>query len=177
MENLFQNTATIREFSWSNLGDIRDGRADLGEEMPVFLYRSMQFALLDVLTKELGADKADECFRKAGFLAGTEFAKQMLDLGLEMNKFLSHLSDALADYKIGILHMEAFDPDTGNLVLTVGQDLDCSGLPITNETACRYDEGFFSGIFNIYTGKEYIVREIDCWASGGRVCRFDAQAC
>jgi predicted hydrocarbon binding protein len=70
--------------------------------------------------------------------------------------------------------MEAFDPDTGNMVLTVGQDLDCSGLPITNETVCNYDEGFIAGILNAYTGKNYKVSEIDCWANGDRVCRFNS---
>jgi len=70
--------------------------------------------------------------------------------------------------------MEAFDPDTGNLVLTVGQDLDCSGLPITNETVCCYDEGFIAGILHAYTGKKYHAKEVDCWANGDRVCRFNA---
>ncbi|MDR1184579.1 MAG: 4-vinyl reductase, partial [Coriobacteriales bacterium] len=69
-----------------------------------------------------------------------------------------------------------FDADTGNLVLTVGQDLDCSGLPMTNETVCFYDEGFIAGILETYTGKKYDVREIDCWANGDRVCRFQGTA-
>lgn len=69
--------------------------------------------------------------------------------------------------------MEAFDPVSGDIVLTVGQDLDCSGLPITNENVCNYDEGFISGILEAYTGKRYDVREVDCWASGNRVCRFN----
>jgi predicted hydrocarbon binding protein len=58
-------------------------------------------------------------------------------------------------------------------VLTVGQDLDCSGLPVTNETVCNYDEGFIAGILEAYTGKKYEVREVDCWANGDRVCRFN----
>ncbi|MDR0671731.1 MAG: hypothetical protein LBF64_05400 [Oscillospiraceae bacterium] len=31
-----------------------------------------------------------------------------------------------------------------------------------------------SGILEIYTGQKYDVREVDCWASGDRVCRFEA---
>ena len=50
--------------------------------------------------------------------------------------------------------------------------MDCSCLPITGENVCTYDEGFIAGILNEYTGKTYDVREIDCWASGERVCRF-----
>jgi len=174
MANLFQKSSTIHEFSWGNLGDIKEGRADLGEEMPVLVYRLMQFTMLDILSKEFGNEQADDYFRRAGFLAGTEFAKGLLDLTTDLNTFLSQLTKALADYKIGILRMEAFDHDTGNIVLTVGQDLDCSGLPVTDETVCHYDEGFIAGILNAYTGKDYVVKEIDCWSNGDRVCRFNA---
>jgi predicted hydrocarbon binding protein len=171
--NIFKRDATLHEFSWDNLGDIKEGRGDLGEEMPVLVYRLMQYTMLDVLTKDFGADKANEYFRRAGFLAGTEFAKNALDLTVDFNTFVANLQSALQEMKIGILRMEAFDPDTGNIVLTVGQDLDCSGLPITNETVCNYDEGFISGILNAYTGNTYDVHEIDCWANGDRVCRFN----
>jgi len=167
MKNMKHDT-----FLWENLGDIREGRGDLGEEMPVLVYRLMQYTMLDVLSKAHGYDKANEYFRKAGFLAGTEFAKHTLDLGVEFSAFVANLRKALQDLKIGILRMEAFEPGTGNIVLTVGQDLDCSGLPITNENVCVYDEGFISGILEAYTGKRYDVREVDCWANGDRVCRF-----
>jgi len=70
--------------------------------------------------------------------------------------------------------MEAFDPENGNITLTVAEDLDCSGLPITNENVCVYDEGFIAGILEAYTGSKYHVREVDCWATGDRVCRFKA---
>jgi len=174
MGNVFKRDATIHEFSWDNLGDIKLGREDLGEEMPVLVYRLMQFTMLDILTKDHGPEQANEYFRRAGFLAGSEFAKNVLDLSVDFNNFIASLTKALADLKIGILRMEAVDPDTGNLVLTVGQDLDCSGLPLMNETVCNYDEGFIGGLLKAYTGKDYTVREIDCWASGDRVCRFNA---
>ncbi|MDR0874630.1 MAG: 4-vinyl reductase [Clostridiales Family XIII bacterium] len=176
MANVFKRDATIHEFNWDNLGDIKAGREDLGEEMPVLVYRLMQFTMLDVLTKDFGAETANEYFRRSGYLAGSEFAKHLLDLTGDLNTFAANLAKALVDNKIGILRMEAVDPDTGNLVLTVGQDLDCSGLPVTNETVCNYDEGFIAGILNAYTGKNYEVKEIDCWATGDRVCRFTANA-
>ena len=163
-------------FSWDGLGDIKQGRGSLGEEMPVLLYRLMQYTMMDVLSQEYGEERANEFFRSAGFLAGIEFARNSLDLTVDLSQFVASLQKALADLKIGILRMEALDPDTGNIVLTVGQDLDCSGLPLTNENVCHYDEGFIAGILKAYTGKDYRVREIDCWASGDRVCRFTADA-
>ena len=173
MENIFMKGRKHSEFFWDSLGDVKEGRGDLGEEMPVIVYRLMQYTMLDVLSKAHGLDQANEYFRQAGYLAGSEFAKHILDLKLDFNGFVAHLQQTLSDLKIGILRMEAFDPETGNIVLTVGQDLDCSGLPITNENVCIYDEGFIAGILEAYTGKKYDVREVDCWASGDRVCRFN----
>jgi len=145
----------------------------MGEEMPVLVYRLMQYTMLDVLTKAHGRDQANEYFRQAGFLAGMEFSKNTLDLKVDFNTFLANLQNILQTMKIGILRMESFDSATGNIVLTVAQDLDCSGLPVTNETVCNYDEGFIAGILEAYTGKKYTVREVDCWANGDRVCRFN----
>ncbi|MGL4282715.1 MAG: V4R domain-containing protein [Eubacterium aggregans] len=64
------------------------------------------------------------------------------------------------------------DEESGIFTLTVAEDLDCSGLPPTDEVVCNYDEGFIAGIMTVYTGRTYKVHEIDCWASGARVCRF-----
>jgi predicted hydrocarbon binding protein len=176
MENIFIKRKKHADFTWDTLGEIKEGRGDLGEEMPVLVYRLMQYTMLDVLSKVHGLDQANEYFRQAGFLAGSEFAKNTLDLTVDFNAFFASLQKVLEDLKIGILRMEAFDSETGDLVLTVGQDLDCSGLPVTNENVCIYDEGFIAGILEAYTGKEYNVREVDCWANGDRVCRFNATA-
>jgi predicted hydrocarbon binding protein len=172
MANVFAASNPHHVFSWANLGDIKNGRGDLGEDMPVLVYRLMQYTMLDALSRELGLDKANEFFSRAGHLAGTEYAKNALDLTLEFDAFVSQLQDSLKQLKVGILRMEAFDAQSGEIILTVGEDLDCSGLPVTNENVCTYDEGFISGILEAYTGKKYDVREIDCWASGDRVCRF-----
>jgi predicted hydrocarbon binding protein len=173
MENVFSKSGGHNKFSWENLGDIKEGRGDLGEEMPVLVYRLMQYTMLDVLTEGLGSDEANEYFRKAGFLAGRAFAQNVLDTKADFNVFIADLQKKLKELKIGIFRMETFDAENGDIVLTVGQDLDCSGLPITNETVCNYDEGFISGLLHAYSGKKYVVREVDCWAKGDRVCRFE----
>ena len=169
---MLQKNNKHNTFVWENLGNIKMGRGELGEEMPVLVYRLMQYTMLDVLSKEYGNDKANEYFRRAGYLAGTEFAKNVLDLKVDFNSFWANFQKNLKDLKIGILRMEDFNETTGEIILTVGEDLDCSGIPITDETVCYYDEGFISGILEVYTGKKYKVREIDCWANGDRVCRF-----
>ena len=172
MENVFRKGNDHGTFSWANLGDIKEGRGNLGEGMPVLVYRLMQFTLLDVLTREFGREKANHYLREAGRLAGKEFAHNVLDLKVDLNTFVANLQKELEELKVGILHIETIDEKTAEIVLTVAEDLDCSGLPITDETVCDYDEGFIAGILNAYTGKPYEVKEIDCWASGDRVCRF-----
>lgn len=171
MKNPFmQQTHNI--FKWNKIGNIKEGRKNLGEEMPVFVYRMLEYAMNDILTKEYGAEQADILFRKAGHLCGMEYAKNNLELHLELNEFIAQLQTILKEQKIGILRIEKYDHESGEFVLTIAEDLDCSGLPPTNEVVCNYDEGFLSGIMEAYTGKPYHVREIDCWASGERVCRF-----
>lgn len=169
---MLQKSNRHNTFTWENLGDIRMGRENLGEEMPVLVYRLMQYTMLDVLSREYGDEKANEYFRKAGYLAGTEFAKNVLKLNDGFDLFLAELQRKLKELKIGILRMEYFNETTGEIILAVGEDLDCSGLPTTGETVCYYDEGFIAGILDMYTGKKYNVRETDCWANGGRICRF-----
>ena len=172
MENIFLKGENRERFHWDNLGNIKEGRGNLGEEVPVLIYRLMQYTMMDVLSKAHGRDWANEYFRLAGFLAGQEFAGHMLDLKAEFNTFIANLQKALLELKIGVMRMEEFDTATGDIVLTFEQDLDCSGLPVTEETVCVYDEGFIAGILEAYTGKKYDVRETDCWANGGRACRF-----
>lgn len=175
MENIFAPKNSHNSFSWASLGDIQQGRGELGEEMPVLVYRLMQFTMLDVMSRDMGEEKANTYFRRAGHLAGMEFAKFMLNLNLEFDSFITSLQSKMRDLKIGILRMERFDPKTGEILLSVGEDLDCSGLPITEEVVCVYDEGFIAGILEAYTGKPYNVLEVDCWANGARVCRFEGK--
>jgi hypothetical protein len=161
------------EFSWNKLGDIKQGRGDLGMEMPVLIYRLMQYTMLDVLSKVHGPDKANDYFRQAGHLAGLEFAKNSQDLNADLNSFIADLKKTLRDLKVGTLHVEAYDPDNGNIVLTVTQDMDYSSLGKTGESIYFYDEGFVTGILEAYTGKRYKVQEANSWANGSRICRFN----
>lgn len=176
MGNTLKKDVNHNTFTWENLGDIKKSRVELGEEMPVMVYRLMQYTMLDILSKEHGNEKANEYFRQAGYLAGIEFAKNMLPLHVELSTFIASLQNKMKELKIGILRIEFFDEMTGEIILTIEEDLDCSGIPITNETVCYYDEGFIAGVLEVYMGMKYTVREIDCWANGNRVCRFHGKS-
>lgn len=171
----FLQTEQDNYFSWEMLGDIENRRQNLGGDVPVFIYRLFEYTLKAELTKQFGAKKAEEIFRNAGTIAGREFATHMLDLSLPSSQFFEHLQTVLSQHGIGILRFEQYHEETGHIILTISEDLDCSGLPITGTTVCNYDEGFLKGILDSYTKHNYFVQEIDCWATGSRVCRFDAK--
>jgi predicted hydrocarbon binding protein len=177
MQQMFQflSDDADNSFQWGSLGDATEGRKNLGEEMPVLVYRLFQYTMRDILNRKLGSTETIDVFRKAGELAGEEFASHMLDLALPFDQFVAQLQQTLKDVKVGILRLEEVSKDASEMVLSVAEDLDCSGLPITGEVVCNYDEGFIAGLLKAYTGKYYIVREVDCWSKGDRVCRFTAK--
>ncbi|MCC8145894.1 MAG: 4-vinyl reductase [Bacteroidales bacterium] len=159
-------------FSWDQLGDINEGRPNLGNQTTVAVYRLMQYTMRAVLEKEFGDEKTKELLAQAGRLAGKAFCENMMDITLPLNKFIAQLHDALIDLSIGIMKVEKSDVNNMSFVITISEDLDCSGLPLKGVTVCDYDEGFMEGIFQTYTGKTFDVKEIDCWTTGERTCRF-----
>lgn len=163
-------------FSWDQLGDLKLGRPHLGTGISLEIYRLMQFCLRDVLENEYGQESADDVFRKAGFLAGVEFCKNMIGETASFNDFVVKAQTALREKGIGILRLEESDLENGRLVITVSEDLDCSGRPETGFEICTFDQGFIGGLLNGFSGKTYVVTEIDCWCTGGRTCRFLAEA-
>lgn len=172
---MFKKEHTEYQFQWKDLGNIEEGRPNLGPSSLVSVYRLMQYTLRDVLITRYGVQTANELLVEAGKLAGTEFSKNMLDLSADFEAFVAQLQERLRTLNIGILRIEKADMSKMDFVLTVSEDLDCSGLPIVGETVCDYDEGFIAGILNTYTGRDFEVKEIDCWATGDRTCRFTAK--
>lgn len=160
-------------FEWCMLGSIGEGRPNLGTTTDVSVYRLMQFTLRDILIKDFDTATADRIFYEAGENAGRALYNHLITRKHDFNEFIVELQQILKDLRIGILRIEKSDFETMCFTLTVAEDLDCSGLPVCNETICTYDEGFISGILSQHTGQSFAVKEIDCWCSGDRVCRFD----
>jgi len=171
---MFKEEREKQSFKWEMLGDIQLGRPNLGSTVELSIYRLMQYTIRDVLIKEVGVEKADKIFYDAGDLSGREFYRNMIRKKENLNEFIDELQMLLKNLKIGILRVESADFEKMELVLTIAEDLDCSGLPVSHEEICTYDEGFIRGLLWEHTGKNFKVKEIDCWCSGDRVCRFKA---
>ena len=162
-------------FDWSMLGDVAQGRPNLGNTMSVAVYRLMQFTLRDVIIREYGPEAATHIYFEAGRSAGRQFYRNLMTQKDDFNLFVTELQQLLSELNIGILRVEKADLVNMRFTITVAEDLDCSGLPITDENICTYDEGFINGLFLEFTGKEFDVKEIDCWCTGDRVCRFEVK--
>jgi len=172
---MFKEERTESNFKWSMLGNIKEGRPNLGNKTTVDVYRLMQFTLRDALIKHVGTEKTDGIFFEAGERAGRELYKNIITQKETFNEFIADLQKTLKDLGIGILRVESADIEKLTFTLTVAEDLDCSGLPVVDEEICTYDEGFIQGVLSEHTGKDFRVKEIDCWCSGDRVCRFDVK--
>ena len=173
MENIFlegRKPITFEEY----LQYDENSRGNLGEDLPVLVYRMLEYSLKEELCKRFGKEEQIAVFRNAGRMAGEYFAKKMLNLDQPLDSFIGDLQAKLQELKIGVLRIEEVDEESGKIILTVSEDADCSGLPVLGETVCNYDEGFISGILSVYSGKSYTAIEVDCWATGDRVCRFHA---
>ncbi len=162
------------KFSWDLIGDLEEGRPNLGPQASLIMYRLMQFMFRDVLEERYGTETTDELFQETGKRAGMQVYKQYCSEVTDLNSFVVTLQKVLKELSIGIMRVEAADQEKGHFTITVAEDLDCSGLPELDYEICTFDEGFIAGLMESFTGKKFEVKEIDCWCTGDRTCRFTA---
>lgn len=163
-------------FTWDFIGDVAAGRPNLGNMTRIEVYRLFMYTVRDVLEARYGTEAADNVVYEAGLLAGKEFCYKFTDITLPLDSYLEQLQATLLELRVGILRIEESSlSNEGGLrfMLTVSEDVDCSGLPDMDFGVCTYDEGFIAGIFATYTGKPVKAKEVDCWCTGDRTCRFE----
>ncbi|MDR1611664.1 MAG: 4-vinyl reductase [Planctomycetota bacterium] len=162
-------------FNWDVIGaDMADARPSLGDKTLVAVYRLFQFTMRDVIEQKYGTEMADELFRAAGVVAGKAFFGKFCSEAKTLQELTRSVQEKFREFGIGIVRFEISDPEKNYFQLTVDEDLDCSGLPDNSDQICIYDEGFIKGILDSFTGQDFHVREVDCWCSGARTCRFNA---
>jgi len=165
------------QFDWdSTVGaDMKLARPSLGSGTRVEVYRLFQFTLRDILEQHYGTEIADNLFREAGVIAGKAFFEKFLSDAKDVSGLAAKIQNTFNSFGIGIFRVENAAEDNSHFILTVEEDLDCSGLPDTSDVVCVYDEGFIQGILESFSGKGFDVKEIDCWCAGARTCRFEAK--
>jgi len=157
-----------------NVNTAHEIASKLGDQINLIPYRMLQYTVRDVAEQKIGTGACDQLFYDAGIVAGYFFFDNFLTefKGLPLNGFIGELQRLLKELGVGVLRIEKADAEKGEFVLTVSEDLDCSGLPDLGLEVCNYDEGFIAGIFHRYTGVPFKAKEVDCWCSGDRTCRF-----
>lgn len=164
----------LYSFSWDLLGDLDKGRPNLGNQARVEVYRLLQFTFRDIIEQKFGTEAADTVFFEAGHLAGQNLYEQMLSRCSDFYEFAKQLQAICEELKIGVLRFEKTDLEHKTFILTVSEDLDCAGLPELDYEVCKYDEGFFAGILEKFFKIKFDVKEVECWCTGDRACRFRA---
>jgi predicted hydrocarbon binding protein len=164
-------------FSWEETvgADMQVARPHLGPSTRIETYRLFQFTLRDVLEQHYGTETADALFREAGVVAGKAFFERYLSGATDISSLANKIQQSFNDLGIGIFRVENSSSDGKHFIFTVDEDLDCSGLPDTADVICVYDEGFIRGVLESFSGRGFDVREIDCWCTGARTCRFEAK--
>ncbi|MDR2758625.1 MAG: 4-vinyl reductase [Spirochaetaceae bacterium] len=172
-----ENDKRKYKFSWEETvgADMQVARPHLGPSTRIETYRLFQFTLRDVLEQHYGTEIADNLFREAGIIAGRAFFDKFLSDAKDVSSLASLIQKSFNDFGIGIFRVETANIEGGHFIFTVDEDLDCSGLPDTSDVICVYDEGFIQGVLESFSGKGFDVREIDCWCTGSRTCRFEAK--
>lgn len=173
-DRMTTDTTRKYQFSWDLLGNLEAGRPNLGQYARIEMYRLMQYSFRDVLEQHLGADEADRIFYESGYLAGKEFHHHLIGPVADINSFIKKLQAVMKELGAGILRVEEVDLEAGRFSLTVAEDLDCSGLPELGSQRCTFDEGFLAALLECFSGKPFTVKEVDCWCTGDRTCRFNA---
>lgn len=163
----------LYEFSWASIGNIQAGRPNLGHSMSTTIYRLFQYTLRDILEQDFGTEESDKIFYKAGYLGGKSLCLQFIDKYDDLSEYFIKVQEIFQELGIGILRMEKAEMNNLTFTLTVAEDLDCSGLADIGHAVCSYDEGFIAGIFDSFSDTKFEVKEIGCWCSGDRTCRFE----
>jgi predicted hydrocarbon binding protein len=167
----------IYEFDWDNTvgADMKLARPKLGPTASVEIYRLLQFTLRDVLEQHYGSKMTDNLFREAGVMAGKAFYGKFLSDVKDVSTLVVKIQESFTSLGIGIFRVEDATENNARFIFTVEEDLDCSGLPDTSSVVCAYAEGFIKGIMESFSKKQFDVREVDCWCTGSRICRFEAK--
>lgn len=173
---IFSENREESVFDWSMIGNMGEGRPNLGSAIDLGVYRLMHFSLRDALLTRFDPEISAGVFFHAGELTGREICRRMIKKRGSLEDFMIETQDLLANLKIGVLEIEKSDPANLNFTFVLSEDLHCSGMPVSKEAICSYDEGLLSGLLSERTGARFNVKEVNCWCLGDRLCRFEVRS-
>lgn len=84
----------------------KESRGNLGDSLPVLVYRMLEYSLKEELRSRYGKEEQIDIFRHAGRMAGEYFARNFLNLDQPMDSFVSELQNKMQEFRIGVLRIE-----------------------------------------------------------------------
>lgn len=163
-------------FSRDLIGDISEGRRNLGSETSIEVYRLMQFTLRDVVKRYVGNENTDLALLEAGKLAGKNLYDKFFYPTKDLREFITQLQVMVKDLKIGVLDMEKINLEEKEFTFTMSEGLECSNTSELDFDVCTFNEGFIASIFECFTEVPFNVKEIDYVSRGSKNCRFSIKA-
>jgi uncharacterized protein len=162
-------------FDINIIGDLRKGRPTLGNSMSVAVYRLIVYSLRAELINRFGKEEVENIFYQSGQLIGeTVHSSFMVNVNDE-SELYSSISSFFLNAKIGRFEVKK-SYENGEMLFSLSEDIDCSGLASDGETKCSIDEGIISGILSSFYQKTYITKEVGCWGTGEKSCFFKSVA-
>ena len=180
------STARKYVFTWDVAGYYSTDAPcpELGGKTTAESYRLLLFTLHEALEQRYGAEAADELFFEIGVRAGKAFFERYCKGANDLPSLAKIVQKRFRELDFGIVRFGVMDTAPMTFQHTLNESLDCSGLPNTADHICNfvqnildiciYDEGFVKGVVDSFTGSDFAVREVECWASDVKKCRFRA---
>jgi predicted hydrocarbon binding protein len=90
---------------------------------------------------------------------------------------VDHLIEELNHFwrKNGFGEIDEVKVEAGKIDFKVYDCFECTHMPNIGQTVCRFDEGFLTKIAEIRLSGRFLVKELECYATGFDHCRFEIQ--
>ena len=146
-------------------------RPQLGEEIPILIFRAFRVFSGEYLRDILGDRGAVVLFQNAGRELGRSLGEKLKRDSVE--SYLENVGAFMKETEIGLLVPERIEESEG--VLRIEECITCSGMPNVGMRICHFEAGFVAGLFESFLGKKMKATETKCNAMGEGVCEVTVE--
>lgn len=110
---------------------------------------------------------------KLNFIVGKQLGNQFSTIfkGDSREHLIGELQKFWQKHEFGIIDDVHLEPGTINF--KVYECFECSHLPTLGHPVCKLDEGFLTSLLEKKFNQRFVVREIECYATGKHYCEFN----
>ncbi len=147
-------------------------RPQLGEELPLVIFRAFRIFSGRYLKDLMGEKGATAIFQNAGRDLGKELYNLLKADTLE--SYIDNICNFVRETRIGLLVPERIDEEVA--VVRLDECLTCAGMPNIGERICHFEVGIVAGLFESFLGARALrAVETKCNANGEETCQVTVQ--